>query len=101
MTNDEIKNIISEEIAAANLSENVSVETAFHGNGAFIIAFDNYIASYTYNSTYCGVTTTKREALPSRNTIGSGGKKVWGIQGEQRIRSVIRQYLAYVADIAG
>lgn len=100
MKNEKMKNIIDEEITDANLPENVSIEISFHGNGAFLIAFDNYTASWTYNVTYCGVTTTKHETHPARNQIGFGGKKVWGIQGEQGIRKAIRQYLEYVARLA-
>lgn len=101
MKNEKIKNIINEEITAANLPENVSIETSFHGNGAFLIAFDNYTASWTYDVTYCGVTTTKHVTYPACNQLGFGWKEVWGIQGEQGIRKAIRQYLEYVARLAG
>lgn len=96
MTNEQIKNIINEEIAATQLPENVFVEVTFHGNSAFLMAFSRHLFNQTYTVTRGNVTTAENDVHYEVSRIGFGGKSVWGIQGEQRIREVLRQYLAYV-----
>lgn len=96
MTNERINQIITEEIAAAKLPENVSIETTFYGNGAYIAAFDTTPTSFTFNVTYAGVTTTKTTTHHTHSQIGFCGEEVWGIQGEQRVREIVRKYLAEV-----
>lgn len=96
MTNEKIKNIINEEIAAAQLHENVFVEVTFHGNSAFLMAFSRHLFNQSYTVTRGNVTTTKQNTHYEVSRIGFGGEKVWGIQGEQRIREVLRRYLTYV-----
>lgn len=96
MTNERINQIITEEIAAAQLPEGLSVEVHFSGNSANLQAIVRSLFSQPYNSTVAGVTTTKQDTHYEYCLRGFG-KKVWGIQGEQRVRRIVRGYLAEVA----
>lgn len=95
MTNTKINQIITEEITTAQLPEDLSVEVHFSGNSAKLQAIVRSLFSQSYQSTYAGVTTTKQVAYYTYSQRGFG-KKVWGIQGEQRVRERVRKYLAEV-----
>lgn len=96
MTNTKINQIVTEEIAAAKLPEDVSVKVNFNGNGAFILATERHLFSQSYNVTRNGVTTTEQDEHYEYNHVGFG-LKVWGIQGEQIVRTKVREYIASVA----
>ena len=96
MTNTKINQIITEEIAAANIPSDKSVKIFFAGNGATIRVFHHSTYNGTYNSTVNGVTTVKHVSYPTVSQC-SFGLHVWGIQGEQRVRAKVREYIASVA----
>lgn len=96
MTNERINQIITEEITAAQLPEDLSIEVHFSGNRANLQAIVRSLFSQPYNITFAGVTTTKQDTHYEYCQRGFG-KKVWGIQGEQRVRKIVREYLAEVA----
>lgn len=96
MTNAEIKNIIGEEIAAAQIPENMSIKVFFNGNGARIRTFERSLCGQPYDVKIGEVSTVKHTPHYEVSQIG-WGQMVWGIQGPQRIRELVRAYLAAVA----
>lgn len=95
MTNAEIKNIIGEEIAAAQIPENMSIKVFFNGNGAKIRTFERSLCGQPYNVKIGEASVTKHSPHHEVSQIG-WGRTVWGIQGPQRIRELVRAYLAEV-----
>lgn len=91
MTNDRIREIITEE--TARLPANVRFDVTFHGNGAYI----------------CGIELEKYERRIERYIDGVyspyvscytscyrfNGRWVYGIQGEERVRRIVREYVDY------
>lgn len=96
MTNTEIKNIIGEEIAAAGIPENMSIKVFFNGNGAKIRTFERSLCGQPYNVKIGEASTMKHAPHYEVSQIG-WGLTVWGIQGAQRLRELVRGYLAEVA----
>lgn len=99
MTNTKINQIITEEIAAAKLPEDVSFDIRFSRNSAFIMATERHLWRMNYNVTRNGVTTTELDEHYEYSTIGFG-VRVWGIQGEQIVRAKVREYIARAARVA-
>lgn len=91
MTNERIKQIIEEE--TSRLPKNVEFHVTFHGNSAYI----------------CGIELEKYERRIERYIDGVyspyvscytscyrfNGRWVYGIQGEERVRRIVREYVDY------
>ena len=99
MTNTKINQIITEEIAAAKLPEDVSFDIRFSRNSAFVMASVRHLFSQPFAITRNGVTTTEQDTHYEYNHVGFG-LEVWGIQGEQIVRAKVREYIERAARVA-
>lgn len=91
MTNEEIRNIITDE--TARLPVNVEFRVTFHRNCAYIYAreleeYERRIERYT-NGVYSPYVSSYTSCYPLL------AKRVYGIQGEERVRRIVRECVNY------
>lgn len=95
MKTSEMLSIANEMIATANLSDDLSIRVASHGNSISLQAVSRGLFSRNYTVTKDGVTRTVNDTHYEYSQRGYG-MRVWGIQGEQRIREKIAAYIEEV-----
>ena len=91
MTNERIRQIIEEE--TARLPVNVEFRVTFHRNSAYIYGeelekYERRIECYT-NGVYSPYVSSYTSCYPLL------AKWVYGIQGEERVRRTVREYVDY------
>ena len=91
MTNERIRKIIEEE--TARLPVNVEFRVTFHRNSAYIYGeelekYERRIECYT-NGVYSPYVSSYTSCYPLL------AKWVYGIQGEERVRRTVREYVDY------
>lgn len=91
MTNERIKEIITEE--TARLPENAEFRVTFHGNSAYICARELEKYERRIERYIDGVYSPCVSCYTSCSHFN--GRWVYGIQGEERVRRIVREYVDY------
>ena len=96
MTNERIKQIIEEE--TARLPKNVEFRVTFHSNSAYIYGRELDECEKVVERWVNGIYSPYIDKHISAYPLGPCGKSVYGIQGEQRVREIVREYVDYAIE---